>query len=89
MNVIHGEAVTRRDMETSTNSIHFHITIDLTALGKGVFNFLHGFVILTLLDVGGFRRCPFFQPVSFPYFLAGVTTSANKIQSCSCVQLIF
>jgi len=88
MNMIHGEAVTRRDMETSTDSIHFHVTIDLAALGKGMFDFLHGLVILTLLDVGGFRGCPFFQPVSFPYFLAGVTTSESKIQSCNCVQLI-
>lgn len=78
MNVIHGEALAWRDMKTPTDSIHFHVTVDLAALRESVFELFHGLVVLALLDTSWIRRRPFFKPVGFSHFLAGVTASINK-----------
>lgn len=80
MTVIHGEAVARRNVKTATDSVHFHITIYLAALREGMFDFLYGFVVLTLFNISRVWRGPLFESIGLSYFLASVATSANKIE---------
>lgn len=78
MNMINRETVTRCNVKAPTDSIYFHISIDLTALCKCMFNFFHGLVILALFNVSWIWRSPPFEFVSFPYFLTSIAASVNK-----------
>lgn len=65
-------------MKTTTNSIHFHITVDLTALREGMLKFLHGLVILTLFNVSWIGWSPLLASIGLPYVFTGVATSATN-----------
>jgi len=86
MNVIDGEAGAWRDVKTTADSIHFHITVDLTALRERVLESFSGLVILALLNVPRIRRGPLFAPVGLPYVFAAIATSADETKFYKCVQ---
>jgi len=88
MNIIDREADAWRDVKTTTDSINFHITVDLTALREGMLEFIHGLVILTLFNFSWIRRGPLFLSVGLPHILAGVATSADKTKFYRYVQQI-
>lgn len=69
--------VARRDMETTADSIHFHVTVDLAALCEGVFELVEGLVILTLLNFIHVRRGPRFDSIGLLHFLTGITTTVQ------------
>jgi len=80
MTVINRKADAWCDMKTATDSIHFHITVDLTALCEGMFEFLYGLVILTLFNIRWFWWSPLFTSIGLPYILAGIAASVDKMK---------
>lgn len=67
-------AVARCDVETTTDSVHFHITIDLAALCEGVFELVRRLVVLTLLDLSHVWHGPLFKSIGLSYLLTSITT---------------
>lgn len=84
MNVIDWETGAWRNVKTTTDSIHFHITVDLTALREGMLEFIHGFIILTLFNLSRIRWSPLFSSIGLPYILAGIATSVKKWNFMKC-----
>ena len=71
MNVVHAEALPRRDVEAAGHSIDFHVPVNVTAFVEYLLHL--GNVSFALLDVLWVFQRPAFQAVGFTNLLAGVT----------------
>lgn len=66
-------------METASDPINFHVSINLATLASASFHFLHRIVVPTLLDRYRIWECPLFNSISFSHLLARVAATEHQI----------